>query len=192
MAHATRTARARHRLSASARVMRYRYVTSWLVIMVCLDVFFLQGLVSSSSLEQEGHGAGIGSAPGRDVPGVGPPGRPRPHPPAGQPARPPAARPTRGPGGSGPLDDVRRVKRYRLACGVVTLAQTRAYARLVSVTPKPGCSVKSWRGAGWLRVDLAGVSPAGQRRLCRLVAGWRDRRLNVRYDNDAEVRDSPA
>jgi hypothetical protein len=130
--------------------------------MVCLDVFFVQGVVSSI-VYQSDHGESGPSA--RHQPGAGAPRDAATRMPRRS-ARPPAVR--------RPLQ-----RRHRLACGVVTLAQTPRAARLVSVTPWTRLLTVR-RGPGWLRVDLAD----GTRR-CRLVASWRDRPLEVRYDNDA-------
>lgn len=172
MAHAHRPARARHRRPARARALRYRYGLSWLVIMICLDAFFLQGMVSSIRYEPAGDDSGPMTGRGQPIPH-----RPVPGTSPGSAGRPPggAARPPPGHRPRPPAEAAPGRRGYRLYCGVVTLAQTARAARLVTVTPRPGWRDRSWNGKGWLRVDMI-----GRGRLCRLSADWRGTRLTVR------------
>jgi hypothetical protein len=201
MAHTHRPpGRARHRRRASARLLRSRYTVSWLVILICLDVFFLQGMVSSihyenSAVDARERTGESTTRPGQGAPGHGHPSRPHggaapvPSPTATRPpgTRPPAGRPPPGtqPGQTAPRPSTpvrsgvaHYTQRYQLACGVVTLVLTQRAARLVSVTPRTGWKGRSWSGDGWLRIELA-----GRARQCVLVANWRGHRPRVSYSN---------
>jgi hypothetical protein len=46
------------------------------------------------------------------------------------------------------------VRGYALAGGRVTLQMSRSSVQLVTATPAAGFSVRTWSGAGWLRVDF--------------------------------------
>lgn len=170
-----RARRARHRRSPTARAIRSRYTISWLVILICLDAFFLQGMVSAIRLDHDGRTGAGRPAAGPVVPRARPslPSPPVPSPPLPPPPdpRPPAVRPPAADGSPAPpvTGAGWRTRHYRLPCGVVTVARTRTRLRLISVKARSGWRSRPRRGAGWLVVEFTGAG-----RPCRLVADWRD------------------